>query len=107
MDDPSLALPLPQPGSLKLWLHVPRLRLGIIYEQRVARIRRDRRICERHTRRGPIGDNKNTFITSEAQWLQERGDLFLERCRQEWLNFHIMGTLLSGYETPISTSPCD
>lgn len=103
MDDSSLGLSsFQQLGTLKPWLQMPRFRLGTIYEQRVARIRRDCRILHQPAEPTSIGDNKNAFIPNEAQYLRvrERGDLFLERCRQEWLSFHIMGALLSGYESP-------
>lgn len=107
MDDSSLRLSSFQLGSLKMWLHVPRLRLAIIYEQRVERIRRDCRLCNRQAECISIYDRKSAFISNEAQSLRERGDIFLERCRQEWLSFHIMGVLLSGYDWPISTPPWD
>ena len=103
MDDSSLSLTSFQPGSLELWLNLSRFRFGIIYEQRVARIRRDYRMCEQQAERTSIGDNKISSMANEAQFLQKRGDIFLERCRQEWLSFHILGTLLSGYEPPNST----
>jgi len=93
MDDSSLGLSSSQLGSPKSWLYVPRFRLAIIYEQRVARIRRD---CDLQAERISIGDNKNNFISNHGQSLRERGDIFFERCRQEWLSFHILGTLLSG-----------
>ena len=103
MDASSLGVSQSQLGFLKLWLHVPRFRFGIIYEQRVARIGRDYRMCGQQADRTLIGDNKISSMANEAQFLRKRGDIFLERCRQEWLSFHILGMLLSGYESPNST----
>ena len=94
MDTSSLRLSLFHLGALKAWLHMPRFRLAIIYEQRVARLHRDCRIGDRQS----IAGEKRAVIPDEAQYLRQRGDTFLERCRREWLVLHITGALLSGCE---------
>jgi hypothetical protein len=92
----------PQLRSFKPWWHVPRFRPAAIYEHRVARIRRDCRIGgDQHAVRGSTTDTKCAFTANEARCVQRRADIFFERCRQEWLRFHVTGALLSGYEWPI------
>src|SRR5258708_4873282 len=100
MDGVSFGLSTSQRNSFKPWLHVQRFRLAVIYEQRVAQICKDCRIRHQRVERTSTTDQKYVFMSNEARDLRQRGNIFFERCRQEWLSFHIMGVLLSGYESP-------
>jgi len=68
-----------------------RSRIAAIYGHRVARICRDCRISDPPSIAASDGGEPPT-----ADNLERRSDLFIERCREEWLGLHIIGMLLSG-----------
>ena len=73
-----------------------------MYEQRVVRICRDCRVNE-----GRLADSLSIAATTESaptmvDDLERRSNLFVKRCKEEWLGLHIIGMFLSGYVTPES-----
>jgi hypothetical protein len=71
--------------------------MAAIYEHRVARICRDCRVTDPPSIAIAASDGGEP---TTADNLERRSDLFIERCKEEWLGLHIIGMLLSGYERP-------
>jgi len=86
-------------GNSGTWLQsLFRPWLATIYERRVARICRDCRVNEKWVSDSPpmAATTGGAPKVLDNLDLERRSHLFVKRCKEEWLELHIIGVFLSG-----------